>query len=177
MHLAKLAAPALLFFLLLLAACGDDSTSKSANTNAPSSPSQAGPSSRGTGQPPATVDVCALFNVDDAKAVAQATNSGHGADITMTTESVTGNPPTLGGCKFHISSPPGTIEIDALPADQMAIFRQGSKQVPGLGDEAFTNGGTAYVRVGNVMLSVGENSFTQSFVVEVYKRMAPKMKK
>jgi hypothetical protein len=119
--------------------------------------------------------VCGLFNADDAKAVVLATKSG--GDTTMTATKVAVTSPKLGACKFQFDgTPAGTLVIEAAPADGMSFFRGGSKPLPGIGDEAFTNAGTPYVRVGGVMLSSGENSFTSNFVIEVFRRMAPKMK-
>ena len=62
------------------------------------------------------------------------------------------------------------------PAAHFAIYKATGKPIPGLGDEALTGGGTAYLRVGNVMLSVGESSFDQAWEVEMFRKMAPKMK-
>ena len=76
----------------------------------------------------APVDVCGLFNAEDAKAVVAATNPG--GNFTMTPEKVPSSAPTLGSCKFHFSgNPTGTIEIDAAPGDQIAIYRDGSKPI------------------------------------------------
>jgi hypothetical protein len=152
--------------------------------NAPSSagadvaPTTTGQTSRPPGgSAPATVDVCALFNADDAKAVVLATKSGPGTDTKLTMTKETVQSPTLGSCKMQFDgTPTGTIQVQALPAGQFWLYKSDGKSVSGIGDEAVSVRGTTYVRVGQVMLTTGENSFTETFAQEVYKKMAPRLK-
>ena len=131
-----------------------------------------------------SIDVCALLSEADAAAVARerkldsaqtaATNYTLKATKVVTTANV--GPPTS-GCTFSIGSGGGggTVEIDVVPAANIAGYADG-KKVPGLGDEAYSGGGLTVVRVGDVMLQSNENSFTQGFVVALYRKMIPKLK-
>jgi hypothetical protein len=169
---------------LLLMACGggDDQgilsggSSDRQSSDAPASSQSAGqPSSSGTD--PARVDVCALFDLDDASAVVAATRSGQPGGSVMTKSAMAVDTPLLGSCKFNWNgSPAGAIQVVAAPASALAIHRSVGTPVPGIGDEVIHERGTYYLRVGNIMLSIGENSFTSQWVLEMYKRMAPKMK-
>lgn len=48
--------------------------------------------------------------------------------------------------------------------------------MPGLGDEAYRGQGSTVVRTGGLMLSAGEDSFTDGFVVDLYRKMIPHLK-
>lgn len=189
MRIHRLACVLLLPLLLLLAACGgdsDDNILESGPDVAPttaSNPSTGGSSSGGVrptaSAQPGPVDVCALFTEADARAVQQAVQpTGRLDSFTATKQAVTSaTGGVLGDCKFQWNgAPAGTLSIQARTTGEMSLLKSLGKPVPGLGDEAYSYTGATNVRVGNVMLAAGENTFTESFVVEVYKRMIPKMK-
>ena len=175
--------------LVLLNACGGGDDDNILESGANADPSTVSSSSSGGGSSsaggssssatPGPVDVCALFSEADARAVQQAVQpTGKVDSFTATKQSVnsvTGG--VLGDCKFQWNgAPAGTLSIQARTTGEMSLLKSVGKPVPGLGDEAYSYTGATNVRVGNVMLAAGENSFTESFVVEVYKRMIPKMK-
>jgi hypothetical protein len=183
MNTYKPHAAALVFIAMLLAACGGGDNkgilSGASDRGDSAVPADARPSGQttGSGSAPAKVDVCALFDLDDASAVVAATRSGQAGGSVMTKTSVAVNAPSLGACKFNWNgTPAGAIQLVAEPASSLTIHRSFSTPVPGIGDEVLNERGTYYLRVGNVMLSAGENSFTSQWVLEMYKRMAPKMK-
>jgi hypothetical protein len=169
---AAVSAPLVLACLLLvLPACsgGDDSSQGQAQSPAPATTA----GSTGSAAPSA-LDVCGLLTADDAKAVVAA--RGSGPDFSFTAQKQDVRTPILGACKFTFTgSITGALVIMATAGDDIALYRTGTP-IPNLGDEAFSEAGTAVVRVGKYMLSVGENSFTQGFVTETYKRMAPRLK-
>jgi hypothetical protein len=180
MFIAKLVFPALLVGALFVAGCGGDDSGATVTDTADGGESAASTtvadaSTATSGGTAGQVDVCAAFSADDAKAVMKALNPAATFDDFAFEAEKVDRP--LGGCKFTISgTPTGVIEIDADSADDLNIFRNGSKPLAGIGDEAFTNAGTPYMRVGNVMFSAGEDSFDSQFVIEVFRRMAPKLK-
>lgn len=65
--------------------------------------------------------------------------------------------------------------IQVVPGDNIAGYSSGTK-VSGLGDEAYDEGGSTVVRVGDVMLQTSENSFGNDFVVALYRKMIPKLR-
>jgi hypothetical protein len=174
--------PWYLSFLLafcFVAACGGDDNGGllSQATNATTVPAVPRGPQQAASLAPGSVDVCKLFNAEDARAVVMATKPPSDVDIRFSAEPLAVREPTLGACKFRWNGvPAGSIAIWAMPGTAMSAHRTLGKPIPNLGDEALTELGTAYLRVGNVMLSVGENSFPLEFVIEMYKRIAPKMK-
>lgn len=174
--------------LPLLVACGG-STVGSAQSAGPDQPAVGesradGPSAAARVSSRAgSIDVCALLSDADAAAVARdrGLNGAQTADTKYTLKTTkvgstgTVGPPTS-GCKFSIDGEgaSGTVEIDVVPADNISIYSDGEK-VPGLGDEAYRGGGQTVVRVGDLMLQTSENSFTEGFVVALYRKMIPKL--
>ena len=179
----KLACVLLLPLLVLLTACGGGDDNNILDGGGNDAPANSGDLSGfalpTAGAQPGPVDVCALFTEADARAVQQATQPNGKLDsFTATKQAVTSaTGGVLGDCKFQWNgAPTGTLSIQARTTGEMSLLKSLGKPVPGLGDEAYSYTGATNVRVGNVMLAAGENSFTESFVVEVYKRMIPKMK-
>jgi hypothetical protein len=184
----------LIVFIVLLSACGGG-TSSDSNKQAPTAATavaSGSPSSSGNaaaGQPPA-LDVCALLNVDDVTAVfhMRAKEQGQSDDgyvYSFKTEPQTySNNVMVGGCRFTFQSKPpgesirgaGILVIDATAASEIEIHRVGGKPIAGLGDEAVSESGTAFVRVGKYMLEPGESTVTQTFLLELYARMVPHVK-
>ena len=168
----------------LLASCGgsdpaaDPSSAPSpdgtAAVDVPATPAGAANSASG-------VDVCALLTSQDAAAVAQERGlSGGSGKPTYTLTSTVQDYPNLAvptsGCKFTIAGggASGTVVIEVVSAENFALYSDG-EAVPGLGDEAVSQGGTTVVRVGDLMLQTSENSFTEAFVVALYRKMIPNL--
>jgi hypothetical protein len=133
------------------------------------------------------VDVCAMLTDEEAVEVAtvQGLNSDPSAKYSVEKEKQeypgTVLFPPLGGCKFlfysETSSTPrsfnGAAVIEVTDAESFDFYKgAGATPVAGIGDEAVTQLGSTVVRVGDVMMSTGENSFTDAFVIEMYRRMA-----
>jgi hypothetical protein len=173
--------------VLLLAGCGGSSGS-SAAANGQDAAAIGGDSSTGRsgsaggGRDPASVDVCSLLSQEDAAAVAR-DHSLNGSQTDTTVYKLTATPqpkidtPPTSGCEFTISSDgaQGTVVIQVQSADDFGLYSSGTK-VPGVGDEAYRGQGTTVVRVGSLMLSAGEDSFTDSFVTDLYRKMAPHLR-
>jgi hypothetical protein len=134
------------------------------------------------GKNPADVDVCALLTQADANDVAHARaldsqqTDATTYTLTSTKQTGTGIKPTS-GCKFTIASSgaQGTVSFQVESASGFSIYSSGTK-VEGLGDEAYSSLGTTNVRVGSLMISPGEDSFTQDFTTDLLRKMAPKLK-
>jgi hypothetical protein len=132
------------------------------------------------------IDVCALLSDADAVDVATKAPLVNATSVkyTITKEKQTPSPevvfPPLGDCKFYFYSETpeyprsinATVQIQATDAKDFGLYKSGTP-VPGLGDEAYKVTGSTVVRKGNVMLSAGENSATDDFVVAMYKKMVP----
>lgn len=172
----------------LLAACGGSSPAAQPTiaevpsaTGAPAIGGQETPG--GTADAIADLDVCGLLSSEDAAAVAQERGLS-GSAAADTTYSLTStkvdysptSPVPTAGCSFTIEGggASGTVVIEVVSADNFALYSDG-EAVPGLGDEAFSGGGTTVVRVGDLMLQTSENSFTESFAVALYQKMIPNM--
>jgi hypothetical protein len=172
--------------VLLLPGCGGSTGTPAASVQqAGAADGGSGDSSQaasGKGSDPTKVDVCALLSPDDAAAVAKAHGlNGSQTDattykLTATPQTNTGTPPTS-SCSFTISGDgaQGTVVVQVQSAENFSIYASGTK-VPGLGDEAYRAQGTTVVRSGGYMLSAGENSFTDGFVVDLYRKMIPHLK-
>jgi hypothetical protein len=151
------------------------------------------PSAGGTQSPEGTtpgssaagpVDVCSLLTDEEAVEVATKQHLVNSSSVkyTIEHEKQTYSPevvkPPLGGCKFQFYSETAdyprsinaTVVIEAHDASDFGLYKSG-KPVPGLGDEAYKSTGSTVVREGNVMLSAGENSATDDFVVAMYRPM------
>ena len=182
---------------LLLTACGPRSAdgSRPGAQGSPASEGTAGQESTtgsegSTGASPAAgpVDVCALLSDEDAVDVATNAPLVNSSSVTYTIEreKQTAGPevfkPPLGDCKFFFYSTTdiapksisATVQIQATDASDFGLYKSGTP-VPGLGDEAYKSTGSTVVRKGNVMLSAGENSATDDFVVAIYKKMVPNL--
>ncbi len=127
-----------------------------------------------------SIDVCGLLSPADADAVARerGLDGAQTADTQYTLKAEkqdygSSYVPTS-GCKFAISSggASGVVEIQVVPADNFSLYSSG-EPVPGLGDEAYRGMGTTVVRVGDLMLQAGENSFTDDFAVAMFRKMVP----
>jgi hypothetical protein len=172
---------------LLLAGCGGGSSGTS-----PTGVEQRGSGAAGGGDSSGTaaadadaakVDVCSLLSQEDASAVARA-HGLNGAQTDATVYTLTATPQTdtsaLGGtssCKFHIDGEgaEGTVVVQVQSAKDFGLYTSGTK-VAGVGDEAYKAQGSTVVRVGGLMMSAGEDSFTDDFVVDLYRKMAPHLK-
>jgi hypothetical protein len=176
--------------LAFVSACGGGSGSKSGASGpgtVTSSTTSAGGSQSTTANPSraASIDVCSLLTEADAADVAgKAQLGGAGATYKLTATKVdqTSSIPTS-ACKFGIDAysggsvvSGGVVEMDVTSADNFAAYKNGGTPIPGLGDEAVSSSGVAVVRVGDLMLQTGEDTLTQSFVVELYRKMVPKLK-
>lgn len=173
--------------VLLLSGCGGSGGSTSAGVAQAGSGGSAGEgssaSSAATGADPTKVDVCSLLNQDDANAVARARGL-NGAQTDAATYTLTATPKDEGGtppsssCVFHFDGDgaQATVEVQVQSAEDFSLYKDTGKAVPGLGDEAYKGQGSTVVRVGGLMMSAGENSATDEFVVEMYKKMIPKLR-
>jgi hypothetical protein len=180
--------------VLLLTACGSSSSktssadSQSASLGAttddstPSSASSGSGTDSGAETNAADVDVCALLSQTDANEVARA----HGLDgsqtaattytLTATKQADTGIDPTS-SCTFTIADEgaEGTVAFQVQPAAHFSVYATGTK-VDGLGDEAYDDGSSTVVRVGDLMISAGEDSFQDDFTTDLLRKMVPKLK-
>ena len=175
--------------VLLLAGCGGSSGSSSAGSGqsaavvAGTGDSSGQSSPAAGGKDPASVDVCSLLSQEDAAAVAR-DHSLNGSQTDTTAYKLTAKPqpsidtPPTSSCEFTISSDgaQGTVVIQVQSADDFAALYASGTKVSGLGDEAYREQGSTVVRVGGLMLSAGEDSFTDSFVTDLYRKMAPHLK-
>jgi hypothetical protein len=175
--------------VLLLTACGSGSPKAQSTDSQPpnvgaSTASSSAPSaaSSGSGTNPGDVDVCALLTPADANEVARA----HGLDgaqtatttyrLTATKQTDTGIEPTS-SCEFTIADDgaEGTVAFQVGSAAHFSVYASG-KKVDGLGDEAYDDGSATVVRVGNLMISAGEDSFPEDFTTDLLRKMAPHLK-
>jgi hypothetical protein len=176
---------------LALAACGGgssktqsaDSPQTNIGAGAESQPAVGSSDSSGSGTSPADVDVCALLSQADADSVART----HGLDgaqtdatvytLTATKQTDTGIEPTS-SCKFTIASQggaQGTVVFQVGSAKSFSLYSSG-KKLDGLGDEAYDNDGSTVMRVGDLMLSAGEDSLPDDFTADLMRKMAPHLK-
>jgi hypothetical protein len=176
--------------VLLLAGCGGNSTKASSPKTQQPGSAVAGLSDASTAPSgsatvtsnAANIDVCSLLSQDDAAATARA-HSLNGAQTAATVYTLTATPQTDTGsepsssCAFSIDGQgaSGTVVIQVQSAKDFAIYASGTK-IPDLGDEAYRGQGSTVVRVGDLMLSAGEDSFTDAFVVDLYRKMIPHLK-
>lgn len=132
------------------------------------------------------IDVCATLSDADVATVAEQRKLGGGAaqgakytvkktPETYNAEAQKVNPKS--GCRVEIDAGGafGLVVIEVQEADGWNLYAgdSGAKKVAGVGDEAVTVRGATVAKVGNVMLSTGENSLTDEFIVELYKKMVP----
>ena len=176
---------------LIVACGGDDSPRSDASATTPGgAPSGASTTVAGGSttkrRDPASVDVCALLPKADAEAAAdvirQRDGRGTGTkyNLTATKQTYTGAG-AVSGCKFVFDQVDsdgyrGVTVIEVISADDFKLYASDGKKVLGLGDEAVSVRGTTVVRVGDLMLQAGENTFTESFIVELFRKMAPRLK-
>jgi len=172
--------------VVLLTACGGSTTkaqpagpqpsSVSGTVDSASSPSGAPTSATDV----AAVDVCATLSQADAADVARARGL-NGAQTAKTVYTLTkkkqvdtGSTPTS-SCEFSIDGQgaSGTVVIQVMSADHFDMYAVSGDKVNGLGDEAYSDGGSTVVRVGGLMLATGENSFGNDFVVALYRKIIP----
>ncbi|MBJ8339523.1 hypothetical protein JGU71_11560 [Antrihabitans sp. YC3-6] len=176
----------------MLAACGGSDGGDSSAANPASADDFTFDTPSEQSSEAANVDVCALLSEQDAADVADAAGLAGGRkagiEYSITATKVEYDPavqeysPTS-GCKFvfdsvdtdGVASNSGVVVIETIPADNWDLYTGDGTPIPGLGDEASTVAGTSYVRVGDLMLRTGQNSFTDSFIVELYKKMAPNL--
>ena len=176
---------------LALTACGGGSSDKSAADSQlsaiESAESQAAAlaSAVASAEPsddPASVDVCALLSPADATSVAQA-DKLDGAQTAssvykLTTHKEDDGAEDSSACRFDISdgNAEGTVLFQVGAAVRMDEYSDGTK-VPGLGDEAYINSnGGSVVRVGNLLISEGDDSFTSDLTLDLLRKMAPNLK-
>lgn len=134
----------------------------------------------------AKIDVCATLSDADAAAVADQFKLGGGLaggakyTVKRTAETYSADSQKIrpkAGCRVEIDAGGafGAVVIEVQEADGWSLYSGDSaaKKVSGLGDEAVSVRGATVVKVGNIMLSTGENSMTESLVVELYRKMVP----
>ena len=129
------------------------------------------------------IDVCSMLSPADAAEVARerGLNGAQTAKtvytLTAKKQAATGSEPSA-GCAFSIDGQgaSGTVVIQVSSATNFALYAASGDKVSGLGDEAYSDGGSTVVRVGGLMLSTGEDSFTNDFVVALYRKMIPNLK-
>ncbi|KAA0021341.1 hypothetical protein [Antrihabitans cavernicola] len=182
----------------LLAACGGSSTDGNAQSAADSiaSGSDMGldfTTPNGASSAAANVDVCSLLHEDDAYAVADksglAGGKAAGATYKLTSTKVDYDPSIQqyspkSGCRFSFDATGsdgdtnfvGAVVIETSPASDFDLYAGNGKPIAGLGDEAVDSAGVTYVKVGDVMFQSGEDSFTNDFVTDLYRKMVPNMK-
>ena len=178
--------------VLLLAGCGGSSTQTSSPTIAQSEPDGTGlgdsstaPSGSAATRDIANIDVCSLLSQEDAAATARAhglagaQTAGTGYTVTATPQTDTGIEPSA-SCKFTFgdegaAGPEGAVVMQVQSAKGFAIY-SGGTTVTGLGDEAYRGQGSTVVRVGDLMLLAGEDSFPDDFTVDLYRKMIPHLK-
>lgn len=180
----------------LLAACGGGNDNDNAVQDSVESFSIGDDASFGSpdgaSSPAANVDVCSLLSQQDASSVAE--NSGlaggkaAGATYAITATKVEYDPAVQeysprSGCRFAFEATTsgstdfvGAVAIETTPAEDFDLYASNGKPISGIGDEAVDSAGTTYVKVGDVMLQAGENSFTGDFVTELFRKMAPNLK-
>lgn len=177
--------------LPLLAACGSDAPSPLAGGTVATSDrgssatgrSTAAASTAGGRSRAGSVDVCALLTQADAAAVARerglngAQTAATKYTLKATKQTYTNSSVPTSGCAFSIDGEgaSGTVVIQVMPGDLISSYTGGEK-VAGLGDEAYDSGGSTVVRVGNLMMEAAENSFTNGFVVALFRRMIPRLR-
>lgn len=176
--------------LAILSACGgggkqgSSSSTQGTTTTSPASLLDATAGQTGTTKASRarSLDVCSLLTEADAADVAgKAGLGGAGTSYKLTATKVDKSSSSIpmSSCKFNIearSGGGGTVEIEVVSGDNFAIYKAGGKPVPGLGDEAVKTEGTTVVRVGDLMLETSENSFTDKFATELYRKIIPKLK-
>jgi hypothetical protein len=144
-----------------------------------------GTASAGSSSKAGSIDVCGLLSQDDAAAVARqhALNGAQTAATVYTVKATKqsypqSSPVPTSGCSFSIDGQgaSGTVVIEVTSADNFAAIYGSGEKVPGLGDEAYRDSGSTVVRVGDLMLQTSEDSFTDSFVVDLYRKMIPHLK-
>jgi hypothetical protein len=126
------------------------------------------------------VDTCSLLSKADGIAVARADklDKGQTASTSYTftaTKDVNSEDPT---CRFTIYDPQaqGSANFVAQPGSNIFLF-SGGKKVPGLGDEAYTDvSGATVMRVGDVMINVGNDEYTPQMTIDLLRKMAPNLR-
>ena len=88
--------------------------------------------------------------------------------------------PKGASCKFRIKAPQGedgegSAAFHVRSAKGFSVPPDG-KPIAGLGTQAYDTGDSPVVRVGNVVLSSDDNSFSDDFTVSLMRRMVPKLK-
>ena len=70
----------------------------------------------------------------------------------------------------------GVTVIEVVSADDFKLYASDGKKVLGLGDEAVSVRGTTVVRVGDLMLSIGETTYSQAFLNEILRKVVARLK-
>lgn len=131
----------------------------------------------------ADIDVCSMLSQADAAEVARQLGL-NGAQTAKTVYTLTKKRVDVGGdepsvtCKFSIDGQgaEGTVEVQVTSAKDFELYAGTDHKVSGLGDEAYSDGDDTVVRVGGLMLSTGEDSFDNDFVVALYRKIIPHLR-
>jgi hypothetical protein len=130
----------------------------------------------------AAVDACALLSPADANGVAHAERLDEFQSAsTVYAFTATKQPDANGAsCKFSIKAPhgddgEGSAAFHVRSAAGFSMPPDG-QPISGLGSEAYDTGDSPVVRVGNVMISADDNSFSDDFTVSLLRKMIPKLK-
>jgi hypothetical protein len=130
----------------------------------------------------AAVDACALLSSTDANSVAHAEMLDEFQKAsTVYAFTATKQPDPKGAsCKFLIKAPAGedgegSAVFHVRSAAGFAVPPDG-QPISGLGTEAYDTGTSPVVRVGNVVISSDDNSFSDDFTVSLIRKMIPKLK-
>jgi hypothetical protein len=130
---------------------------------------------------PADVDVCGLLTSADANKVAhvEELDEFQTATEVYTLTATKQADPAGSSCKFQIEAPQdageGSVVFHVRSATGFTVPPDG-EVISGLGDEAYDTGVSPVVRVGTVVISSDEDSFSDDFVVSLLRLMVPKLK-
>lgn len=171
-----------------LTACGSASSgtssaqSRLSEISAATHPSTSAAAVSGPKIDPAGVDVCALLSAADANTVAHAEQLDE-FQTPSTVYAFTAAKQTQPGgsaCRFRIAAPPGedgqgSVVFRVVTARGFAVPPDG-RPITGLGDEAYDTGTSPVVRVGTVVISSADDSFSDSLTVALLRTIVPKIK-
>lgn len=135
----------------------------------------------------ADLDLCPMLTDEEAAEVGSAPETrlgGEGSTYTVTRERgvYTAEQQSIratSSCRFVIDAGGAlaVVEVQATSADNYdTLFKPGGTPIPGIGDDAVNNAGSVYVKVGGVMLSIGEYTASTEFNAEILRRIAPDLR-
>lgn len=131
---------------------------------------------------PGTVDVCALLSPTDASSVAHADmlSSGQSAATAyaFTAEKVDTLDPTSSECQVSIRGSGGgggTVDFDVRAGTFIGEYVLDPK-VKGLGDEAYDDGSSPAMRVGDLLVTAERNTLPDHLTLDLLRKMAPHLR-